>query len=1444
MSTPVARTCTEMPPRGAHNIEASNPMPLKAYRSKPAYVLLGDPGSGKTTEFEQECDALGDAAMYVTARSFAANVYSDWQLVDKTLFIDGLDEMRAGTTDARVPLDDIRRRLVELGRPSFRISCREADWLGPNDRRSLEEVSPDSAITVLLLDELSEHATCELLTEVGVDDAETFEEEARRRGLGAMLGNPHALTLLTDAVGQGDNWPESRLEALELACIKMATEHNDEHLAVEPTHPTEAILDAAGHLGALLLLCGFEGFTLALRDAEAGSGTDGFVSLDDLGEEASGHSPELLRAALSTKLFKPDGETELVTRHRQVAEFLTGRYLAKRIRNGLPARRVVALMTSPSEGRAVTALRGLSAWLAAHPGEARRLLIDADPVGVGLYGDLRGFTRDDRECLFGSLVEFAEQGPLLGHAWQDGRADRYRDDTAWAFRSLASADMLESIRSLLNSPTENAQRDRTAEFVLEVLSNAEASEKQSLAALEPDLMKILRDADRPPWVRKRSLDAYVHIRPSSDAERPLVELLDAIHAGSIPDPDDRLREALLKHLYPEVIGPAGVWRYALPRPRHAGVSRVGGFWDHTIVKKSSDPHIAELVDALSEDAARLIPALAKSDLDDLPVQLLARGLSAVGDSLEAEHLLDWLEVAGRRQDRLPSGEEATGDVRQWLESRPHVQQAVFLAWLRREVTREPDSPRRHWFCDALYGSKLPANFGLWCLEQAIALEDSEPALAQELLSQSYVALADPSIREGLTLADMRDGARTGVLARKLEELHSRQSAGGAQDNKSRQRIKKHRRERAEKVRRRREEWAKGLRPELDDLRSNKLFPPNLHTLAQVYLGMLADVDHEASSRQRIRDFIGDDKVLVEAVMAAIRGAISRDDVPGVNETVSLHSESKHSWLAYPVLASLHLLNEEDPHGLDRIDDDRKRSALAIRHCVPSGETAQPWHERWFRQQPELVLEVLFRCALPAVRSGEEFVSCLNTLDSLGGHDNAVPDLAFDESTGLFEARSPEPRFDGHDELIHAVRLRLLDAIPTRASNKQMGLVDNLLARAIRHPDTVSLHELAARKLSLNSMGVAQRVRWLTVDALLSAGPSLQSVKRYIRVKNTEVRVRHLAEFLRRTSRNDDMRRSVLADVREPEVLRDAIEILGPSFGPVQWGGGYVTLGMEMSDLLGTLIEQLGTIAGDDADRAFTELTNDPRMARWRDRLTWAHERQRVVNRDASYRHPSIDEVQRTLNNGVPACAADLAALLQDRIADVSADLRGGNDDPWQEYWNVDQHGRPTDARPENVCRNALVRDLRSRLRGSVTLDPEARYAAETRADIRASCSGFNVPVEIKKNSHRDLWSALRRQLIDKYTASRATSGYGIYLVLWFGANETKTPPDGKRPNTPEELRQRLARELTPDEARKISVIVLDVTKPGADAAGAVFKRTTDSASGQPGWNSGDARLQR
>ncbi|MCY4560233.1 MAG: hypothetical protein OXF79_28525 [Chloroflexi bacterium] len=155
MSVPVPRTCTEILLENSDQRREPLCGPLDTFQSVPAYVLLGDPGSGKSTAFCVEAEALGEDAVLMSTREFLrsyANRGGDWQ--GKTIFIDGLDEMRAGSGEPRAVLDRLWMALDTLGRPRFRISCREADWLGSNDRTALASVSPDFQVTALRLNPL------------------------------------------------------------------------------------------------------------------------------------------------------------------------------------------------------------------------------------------------------------------------------------------------------------------------------------------------------------------------------------------------------------------------------------------------------------------------------------------------------------------------------------------------------------------------------------------------------------------------------------------------------------------------------------------------------------------------------------------------------------------------------------------------------------------------------------------------------------------------------------------------------------------------------------------------------------------------------------------------------------------------------------------------------------------------------------------------------------------------------------------------------------------------------------------------------------------------------------------------------------------------------------------------------------------------------------------
>ncbi len=1406
----VRRTCVEVSDATvghAPRSESSPSKPLSDYRHKAAYVLLGDPGFGKTTEFKRETVELGEKALLISARDFIAlDAASHLEWEGKFLFIDGLDEVRSGGSDRRIPLDQIRHRLDRLQPQGFRISCREADWLGHNDREHLRRVSPDSAVTVLRLDELGYEQVMLLLQEWhgrNADEAETFIAEAGHRGVDSLLTNPLTLGLLASAVGDGTDWPDGRRATLETACLSLAREHNDEHESAASGASQldpKVVVDAAGYLCTLQLLADIEGFQLLSSHA-----SPSFPALAELAEPPRSLSTVDLRSTVSTKLFTALGGG-FAPLHRQVAEFLAGRYLAKLIHDGLPATRLVALMTASTDGGVVTSLRGLAAWLASHSHEARHLLIKLDPLGVGLYGDISGFPTSAKRQFLESLSGFFEDNPQQYLGFEVGLA-RF-------FSPLVVAEMVPELQDVMRSEDHSPSHEKLLEMILKLLAgdwgihailgsdlcdtlnqaSATGEDRHAHAALRPDLERILLSETCSEANRAFALDAYLKV-VDVDEERnwTLRSLLESVQNGSVADPYDQIRGTLLAVLYPHTVQPSEVWRFAVPlSPFHRG--RFRDFWEKTLLLRSSPEHLAELLDALHGESANLAKHLKRNALGKIPAKLLAKYLKTNGDiQQDLERLCRWLAII-RDFDRHRATNNPASEVYLWLEHHPGVQKQLFLFWLRNDDPAlsqiGPFSYR-----DALLRSKPPPDFGVWCLEEAIKVVRDEPKLAKCLLRQAHRVLNQPSINHGLTLEVMREKTlKQPILARYLDEL----SAADLQamrnlekEEKEYERLTTETREQwLAEERQTKENWIDHLREQQTELLENRFTPQNLSVLAEVALGLGNGSDRELSPQERLDDFLLGETTLVDAVMTALRGAAWREDIPDAQQTVSLSLESRQSTLAYTVLAGIDLAERDIPGALDGLSVDQKRKILSIYYCVPHSVSATSWHRRWLETEPEMVLEVLFWCVVAELRAGKDFSYGLRVLDNI----------------------------EGFKDLVNDVRMRLLAAFPTRSSKSQLQHLDSLLSHALEYQDNSTLLALARRKQALNSMPIAQRVRWWTTDALIEGGNRLGVLKSEL--TKSEVRIRHMAEFLRPMWHRFDRRPSILSTIRDPETLEELIAILG-RLGPAPLlGRGIVTLEMDMSDLIEALIQQLASEPGEQAEQPLKRLTADSELAGWRPHLQRALATQQVISRDAQYRHPSIEQIQDTIRDGPPATPADLAALLQDRLENLQSELRYSSSDIWRQFWNEDPRGRTTQQKPENSCRDVLLSHLQSRLPEGIEAVREASHVANTRSDIEVSYLDFKVPVEIKKDSNSDLWTAAHEQLMAKYMTDSAVGAYGVYLVLWFAdqfkpATRYRGTERQNRgsPNSPDELKRWLEDDLTTEKSRTIAVIVLDVSSP-------------------------------
>lgn len=1358
----VERTCTLIPRNGDSDREAVS-KPLSEYRSETGYVLLGDPGAGKTTSFKREREHTpGAADEVIDARDFITFEVADhpeWR--DRTLFIDGLDEIRAGSDDGRTALDQVRARLDALGRPRFRLSCREADWLGPNDWTRLQAVAPGGELTVLRLDALTRDDVTRIVEASHlVDDAKRFIEEAGDRGLRELLFNPQTLELLTETVGGAGQWPDSRFETFELACRQLATEKNEEHRhSRRDSHSEDGILNDAGRICALLLLSGTPGVSLLSLAEDHHADYPHVERFDPTPEGAAAAESEVLARrrspALSSRLFRVVGGDSAASQrfepvHRHIAEFLAGRYLARRIQDGLSPDRVFALVTA-SDGGVVTAHRGSCGWLASHSKAARLALIDRDPIGVGLYGDISSYSTEEKMAL---LLALLRSGPKLQDLhWRNVRA----------FAPIATQEMESRIRDWLTDEAPSDDDQHATQFLLMLLRDA-----APMPILAAPILAILRGPSWWPRVRYWALDAFLHhSQGTRKGIDKLKELLSDVYDGELDDPDNRIVGAALKGLYPAVVGPEDVWRY-LTRANRFGAH---GFWSRLAhEERSSDAAVAVLLDTLPQHAADL---RAGSHGSLLAARLLVRGLNATGENLTPARLYDWLSAPMDCRDTAAAhvAEEPRARIAEWLEGHPDAYKLAFREGLRRGADDDPPGSVAYAIRERLYEAEPPADFGSWCLDEAEALAASQPERARWLFEEAR---------------RRRRRGEAGIPKERLDEClrrhpswqpapedpHAKEKRSDAMNG-----LKELQRASEEEREQRRRNWLDAVRQEVPALLENRGAPWILDRMAGGWFER--SLSEEIPLRSWLAEEFDPHEDLATAALQGLRGVLDRDDMPDADEILNLRLKSRRHFLSFPFLAALRDHDLEMPTFVDDLTERQQRQALALHYCVGTGWGRRPaWYCRLIEQCPEVAASALLPFARAEIRAGRDHVAGLSEL----AHD---PD---------------------HAKLARIVSLPLLRSFPVRGPTRQLPDLSRLLWAVLQHGDPEELRALVAKKLEARSMTAALRATWLgaalVVDPQTYAGPLEEFIG------GNEKRARQAADFL------------WFEFLRPPQELPPrALEALIRQFGRAGVFGNDLRDSPDPSPgRLGGLIELLAAAPEHDANATLQRLVKDESLSEWRPNLLLAIERQAVVGRDASYRRPAFAAVRATLDNLAPANPADLAALVLDRLDELARSVRTANTNDWSQYWNQDGHGRPTDPKPENACRDALLSQLRQRLPAEVDAQPEGRYAANRRADIRLSCSGFHVPIEIKKNSHRALWRAARDQLVAGYTQDPATNGYGIFFVLWFGDQE-KTPLDetGTRPGNPDELRQRLEaalpKQLRPEQLHRIAVRVIDVGKP-------------------------------
>lgn len=1363
MSHPIPRTFSE--------VVEDNPLPrtLEDLRARDAYVLLGGPGMGKTTTFIQEAEEEGGC--YVTARNFIAlRSRREWR--EATLFIDGLDEMRAGKSDKREPFDKIRAKLERLGIPRFRLSCRTADWLGDNDLQHLTAVSPKGRVSIFRLDPLSQDAVREYLEHQENIDAGHFLDVARRRKIEFMLAHPQSLQMLVELAADGIE-SKTRTELFDNFIRKLLEEHNEEHDNAHRAIGREILMDAAGELCAIQLLSGLGGY------ASTGRGSDDCPKLDHVPAE----DQEVLGRVLSTRLFARENGCATPV-HAQMAEFAAAKYLAKRIAEGLPAGRVLALMTDEN-GAIMPELRGLSAWLAAHSESARRELIARDPSGAVLYGDARNFSCDEKSQILERLKLVAEEQPwpkILDHI-DPKLGDLATDDMEERFR-----EHLENLA--LVDPEDIAERS-FALILLETIKNGPI--RRRLAA---SMLNIVKDGRWPPTIRERALDDYIENDGTETSD--LLPLLRDMEKDPNLDPTDSLTAQLLEALYPDALSAMEVLRY-LRRLRMQDL--VGGyvlFWEKLI--DHANPHqLAELLDAFAAQYKRLCnEALADSPPDffliEIPQKLLSRFLlTAPPKTVELKRLFSWLRLAawhGEHEHEHELGNQDAAIVA-WLERRPEDYKTLIkMGW--EHCAARPERVGAEEFGHCLFllercfcRAMLPKDFGRWCLDQAVAIDN--PIIREYLGRQiaNFVHWEQHDKDLSMEIVQKRASGHFDLL-RSFQEQLSQLKENARLSEETDRRITDIREKDAALARKRRLKRHAEIKQHEAALKENRCPPRLLGFLARAYYGEFGDI-RGPDPRSRLRHLLNDDAELVDAALSGLRETMGRDDLPDATEIIRLTAEHKIHFLAKPFLISFGEAMRQQPETGPPVKEEHLRLALAIHYTVPIrwvGHKPPEWYEELLKTHPRTVAEVLVKSVRSELRSKRD---CRSILDHWFSSSN-------------------------HAEIARSAALPLLRSFSPRAAGNLLPSLKRLLAAALSWSPKDAFLRLAERKLSSPHMTVAQRACWLTASFLVAPDAYRKELESY--ASENSSRMRHLVEFIADTPQ-------YLTARAEAGSLFFLIQLLAPSckhlFDDADdsemgvWRTSSTQAGMHIQ----SWIERLAIDPSEEATQALETLVADENLHAWTSLLRDALYRQKELRQVTDFDRPTIDQVIKTLRNDRPANAADLAALTLDILEEIARKIRDGSPAEWRQYWNLDPSNRkPLRPRHEDDCRDTLLSRLKDSLqRLGIDAQPEAHYADDKRPDISVSYGEFKVPVEIKKSSNPELWTAIEEQLVGEYARHPGADGYGIYLVFWLGKEqECRLPPSGVRPENRMELQRQLQGTLTREQSRKISICVVDIEK--------------------------------
>lgn len=1320
------------------------PQTWEFYSNCKSIVILGSPRQGKTTEFEYQrmqvphgfSLKLRDLSNPNSPDEVIAdhNEWLSWLDSDEKgeLFIDALDE---GKIEAKTIINSLANWIKRLGdhvreRLRVHISCRSAEWARadqdrwfdlfppvPQDSANESAQSRDSCerCKVLELLDLTRKEISEFCSHERIEPNQFLSKLPRE--LVPLVARPQTLKFMVEDYRRSpDDFPTSVQELYERVIEKRLQEHNEiyERAGIASTGP-ESKRFIVEHYA---LTC-----TLTAREIIAPEHANLTQSVPG---DLSGHGLVEEKEAFKTDIFQTYGHDQYRFNEPELAEYLAAKKLDRLITDNTlyPKKALQLFFPSPENKYPVPLLSRTAVWLCALNQPIRQEFLTIYP-SLLIHDYVGDLTDQDKVAIWRWLLE-------------QFRDREWFDDSEW--RDHVGVLACESLVPELIEVIEN--RDRYGHN-LRILAIKIARRGRLCKVLKAIAAKI-KDYEEGLLFLSVAGRALVELAPPRARElKPWLDLPPDI------DPDNELLSQALDALWPQHIDLKILINHLRPHRNYYSVGSYDLFLKD-LPKRLTPEERAELVSSLAGELTnRLMDRKKNRDADRHETDRPLFASDFFGEFLSAqledwknrpEHIPlfeEWLDIfeQARRYGLIMPDHDQVKSIGLLIETEHEFRQSL----CKQRVLRDYEQKGRHFDPHRFYWTMLEI---LYPRQEDVRFwQETLKAWQQE--NEDLVPVAWDSLHMAWKGAGYPDEIIDWIedlasQSQTIRQLWDRDRQCSLEGENAKWRVEHTSRKKEAKEKRKKNVQA--VNKNLSRIRSG-----DAHSLSWLSKYHCEDTEYRYDPTQNLAKAIQKEfgEKASEAYLEGLHTYWSNTQLPRLSEYY-LTNSTPYPYAVILVLQAVDAWSKRKEANWSDLPESLRKKALQA--GLSALNNFPDWYTNLASEEEDFTRNLWFETLKLEAESSVDYPRLANL-------------LAQNKNFGLCRAVALE-------YLIQHPEIRIQVGKP---------LIRSIL--------TADLAEQALDFLQSQGTGRFGQGNELSGLCFLAAVWRYrpEEVWNWVEKEYLDREGVRADNFTRWVSAIEDIHVETRAHYHWPTwVKEEALLLMLPDFLALpspERTGGVVTDAISMSFFRSDCLNKIAESGNLEVAKGLAVLIGTPDMAEHRDLLlnTLARcKKANVRNLWVPLTPPEllefIEKDKRPVRNH-----RELFYLTLEIVNDVKNHIQSGDPDLKKLFWNdaVRKGGVPR-ARKEEILQIAFFEKIQTHpLRRKIFGAREPEITGGKKPDIMVACRNtqgeiLKVFIEMKRQLHRDLFTAIQEQLADKYLID-PDADYGIYLVGWFGS---------------------------------------------------------------------------